>query len=201
MFISASFNNNSVGISFDKELKKKKILVNNKSILKKNLTKYSSKIIIFSPITMNLFYFSPSLRRKFLDEIIEKSFPEHKENLKKYENILKNRNKLLKKIKENNYVQDRENLDFWTKKLIDSAIIIYKYRRNLIDFIEKNIYRFDKYFDNKNVKIEFFYDSKINFSHFTENNKENFEKKLISEFEKHFKKNLELEIILARTTI
>jgi DNA replication and repair protein RecF len=198
MFISALFNENIVSISFDKEKKKKKFLVNSKSILRKKINLYSSKIIIFSPITMNLFYFSPSLRRKFLDEIIEKSFPEHKENLKKYENILKNRNKLLKKIKENNYVQDRENLDFWTKQLINSAIIIYKYRRNLIDFIEKNIYRFEKYFDNKNVKIDFFYDSKINFLDFSE---ENFEKNLISEFEKHFKKNLEVEIILARTTI
>jgi DNA replication and repair protein RecF len=199
MFISAIFNNNSVAISFDKKEKKKKILVNNKSILKKNLTKYSSKIIIFSPITMNLFYFSPSLRRKFLDEIIEKSFPEHKENLKKYENILKNRNKLLKKIKENNLKQDKENLDFWTKQLIDSAIIIYKYRKKIINFIEKNIYRFEKYFDNKNVKIDFFYDSKITIPYFE--NEKNFEENIKKQFEKHFQKNLDLEIILARTTI
>ncbi len=190
MFISGIFDKNQVSISFLKDDKKKKILINNKSTLKKNLTKYSSKTIVFSPITMNLFYFSPNSRRKFLDKIIEQSFPKHKENLKKYDNILKNRNKLLKKIKENNNIEDKKNLDFWTKQLIESAIIILKYRKDLINFITKNIDRFEKYFDNKDVKVEFLYESKINI----------FEENIKKQFEEHFEKNIDLEIILARTT-
>ena len=211
MFISGNFKNNLVWVSFEKEninyidnnpvrknSWKKKFLVNSKSILRKNLNKFSSKTIIFSPVTMNLFYLSPNLRRKFLDNIIENSFDDYKIYYKKFENILKQRNKLLKAIKEKK--EKIESLNFWDWELIKSIIIIYKYRKNLINFIKKDIWNLEKYFLNKNVKISFEYESKINLQN-PLLTKQNFSEIIKKELENYLKKNLDLEIILWRTTI
>jgi recombinational DNA repair ATPase RecF len=49
---------------------------------------------------MNMMYLSPSYRRDFLDDILSTSFPLYDKINKDYKNIVKNRNKLLKSIKE-----------------------------------------------------------------------------------------------------
>ncbi len=197
MFISWIFEN-EIAISFDLEEKKKKIFVNKNSTTKKNLTKNSSKTIIFSPNSMNLFYLTPSYRRKFLDNILHNCFESYKEHYKNFEKILKQRNKFLKWVLE--WKEDIKNIWFWNETYIKQTIQIYKYRKNLLDFYKKNLTSLEKYFLNKKIKLDLVYNSKINL--FGENlNNNNFEEKLTNFITKYFEKNLNLEKILARTTI
>jgi recombinational DNA repair ATPase RecF len=89
-----------LSLSYDSNLNKKNILLNKKKVTKKVLNENSLKICYFLPITMNLFYLGPKYRRDFLDEILSNSFPVYDDFLKKYDKVLKCRNKILKNISE-----------------------------------------------------------------------------------------------------
>jgi DNA replication and repair protein RecF len=84
------------------------------------------KVVLFSPIIMNMMYLSPSLRREFLDEILLKTFPDYKKILIDYKKILTSRNKILKNIREKK--SDISELEFWDNKFINLSTIIYNYR-------------------------------------------------------------------------
>jgi recombinational DNA repair ATPase RecF len=49
---------------------------------------------------MNMVYFSPNLRRDFLDDTLKSSYLEYDKLLKDYKKILKSRNSTLKAINE-----------------------------------------------------------------------------------------------------
>ena len=59
---------------------------------------------------MNLFYLSPKYRRDFLDEILQNVYSNYQKLLKSYENILKNRNKMLKSIFEEGEIYKKAGL-------------------------------------------------------------------------------------------
>jgi len=73
-------------------------LINNKKSTKKEFLDFAHSCVIFSPIVMNMFYLSPSLRRDFLDETLKSSYIEYEKLLKDYKKILKSRNSTLKAI-------------------------------------------------------------------------------------------------------
>ncbi len=198
LFISWIFEKNIASISYLKEENKKTYLLQTKKTTKKNLIENTSKSIIFSPWSMNIFYLWPKYRRKFLDDILQNNFWNYKKIYKNFKNILKKRNKILKAIKEEK--AEKKDIIFWNKNFIEESIKIYKYRKNLINFYKKNINNLKKYFLNKEVKIKFEYISKINLEN-KELNNDNFEKIIYNELEKYLKKNLDLEILLTRTTI
>ncbi|MDR1987720.1 MAG: hypothetical protein LBQ24_02975 [Candidatus Peribacteria bacterium] len=50
-------------------------MVNNKKTTSKNFFLKTYSCVIFSPISMNMVYLSPSLRRDFLDDTLKSSFP------------------------------------------------------------------------------------------------------------------------------
>ncbi len=58
------------------------------------------RAILFTPMEMNILYLGPSLRRDFLDEAILIAHPEFTKIKREYNLALKNRNSLLKQIRE-----------------------------------------------------------------------------------------------------
>lgn len=148
-----------ISVSFSKSDNRKKFFINKKSTIKSKLIEQSFPCVVFSPITMNMLYLSPSLRRDFLDKAIINAVPEYKKLLLNYNKILKSRNKLLKNIAEKK--SEKWELNFWNNQLIEAIIQIYKHRKDFILFIKEKIGKEEKYFPWKNFKIEFIYKSKI----------------------------------------
>lgn len=86
---------------------------------------------------MNILYLGPSLRRDFLDEAINLTYPEFTKVKREYTLALKNRNSLLKQIREG--TSTRDTLDLWDSLFIERAKNYYSYRRKLIEFIQERM--------------------------------------------------------------
>jgi len=186
-----------IAISYDKGIKKKKYIINWKNTTLQKIKDLTDKIVLFSPIIMNMMYLSPSLRRDFLDEILFKTFNDYKKIYNDYKKILISRNRVLKNIREKK--SEKYELDFWDNKFINLSTIIYNYRFWLATFLEENTKDFTKYFNNKINIFEFKYKSKINFDKKLnkKQNIENIKNQIIEKLEE----NIEKDIILATTNV
>ncbi len=186
-----------ISISYDKQTKKKKYLLNWKNSSKKKIFEYSDKVVSFSPIIMNMMYLSPNLRRDFLDEILIKTFTDYKKILSDYKKILISRNKILKNIKENK--SKKVELEFWDKKFINISTIIYNYRFWIDNFLKEHTKDFTKFFWNKIKNFNFKYISKIN-NNEKLNKKEKIEN-IKTQIKKYLIDNTDRDIILSTTNI
>ena len=107
---------------------------------------------------MNLMYESPSHRRDFLDAILCQVFPEYLKILQGYTLVLKQRNSLLKAIREGK--AQSSQLVFWNQKYIAGNKKIYEYRHKITQFYAEHISSLRGYFFGKIENIEFCYSSK-----------------------------------------
>lgn len=180
-------NENEISISYEKSSKKKKIILNKKATTKSKIGEYNDKSIYFSPLEMNLFYLWPSLRRDFLDNLISNTKIEYSKKLKAYENVIKNRNRVLKNIFEEK--SKKEEIKFWDEKMISLSKEIYAYRIKAINYFRENIKEFSEYFFWKVSCVEFEYKSKTDL--------ENIEYSI----KKYLDENLDRDIILKKTQI
>lgn len=89
--------------------------------------------VIFYPSDINMVTGAPSLRRWHLDLALAQIDYDYKKNLTVYEQILTARNRVLKTIREGRGTTDE--LDFWTKSLVDKGQIISTKRRDFFIFI------------------------------------------------------------------
>lgn len=128
-----------IKLSCNKEYKvvlnnEKKAFINDIEV--KNLKEYIgiNNVVMFSPNDLDLIYGSPSVRRKFLDINISQISKAYLNNLNEYKKVLKLRNEILKKEKIDNIL-----LNVTTKKLIEIAKEIIKFRYEFIKEINSNI--------------------------------------------------------------
>lgn len=91
------------------------------------------KMVLFWPEHLELVTSSPSVRRRFLDSVLVQVDREYRRNLQSYERGLRQRNRLLERIKEGE--ADRSQLIFWDQLLIKTGGYITDARGHLIDFI------------------------------------------------------------------
>ncbi len=106
--------------------KRKTIKVNSNSLKKiSDLLGYLN-IVIFSPEDLNLVKGSPSYRRKFIDLEISQISSYYKHLLNKYGQVLKQRNNLLKNIRERK--SSKEMLEVWDEQLIELGSKVIKKR-------------------------------------------------------------------------
>src|SRR5258708_6677771 len=113
----------------------KKLLVNG---VPKRLIDFSGnlKIVLFAPHDLDLVTSSPSLRRKFLDNILSLTNREYHRAILSYEKGLRARNKLLFRIREENL--SRTQLIFWNQLLIKNGNYISFCRKEFIEFVNDN---------------------------------------------------------------
>ncbi len=112
----------------------KKVFINNNEI--KVLKEYIgiNNVVSFSPNDLDIVYGTPSIRRKFLDLNISQISKQYINYLNDYKKVLKYRNDILKQ--EN---IDKILLDITTKKLIDLAKPIIKFRYEFIKELNDNL--------------------------------------------------------------
>ena len=113
----------------------KQLLINN--VLYKKISDFigNIKAIMFSPSDLNLVYGSKADRRQFLNTELSIINKKYIYEINKYNKILKERNEILK-----NYNNDKNViLNVITDELIECGKIIYKYREDFINNLNKYI--------------------------------------------------------------
>lgn len=111
---------------------KKKLLVNG---IPKRLIDFAGniKVTLFAPQDLDLVTSTPTLRRKFLDTVLSQVDREYRRSLGSYEKGVRQRNKLLFRIREEGL--SRSHLLFWNQLLIKNGNYISQKREELINFI------------------------------------------------------------------
>lgn len=95
------------------------------------------RTVFVSPFDMNLFYFAPSIRRDLLDDILERAFGQFRSVRRDYENIVRQRNAVLRKIREGEAT--KKDLTYWNKVFAEKAHIYHLYRMKWVTFLENHI--------------------------------------------------------------
>lgn len=91
------------------------------------------RVVYFGPEDLKIILNSPSIRREWLDYVLEQADKEYRRANLSYQKGLRQRNKLLEQIREQG--KPRGVLFFWDKLLIENGEIISKKREEFIDFI------------------------------------------------------------------
>jgi DNA replication and repair protein RecF len=123
--------------------------------------KYRSELpyrtVFLSPFDMNLLYFAPSLRRDYIDSILSRTYAQFPQVRREYERIMRQRNALLKKIREGEAKKD--DLDFWDKKFSEVASQYREYRMSYVDFVQDHFHIIQNFLPK--YTLSFRYSSKI----------------------------------------
>lgn len=114
---------------------RKKLLVNGISRRVVDFTG-NLKTVLFGPWDLDLVTESPSLRRRFLDNVLSQVDKEYRRASVAYERGLRQRNRLLYAIREEG--ASRQQLYFWDKTLIKNGNYISTKRDELINFINSS---------------------------------------------------------------
>ena len=134
---------------------KKAIFINDIKIKKLSELLGTINVVLFSPDDINILKEGPSKRRKFLDMMIGQIRPKYIYTLSNYLKILEERNNYLKQININNY--DENLLEIWDEKLSEYGELVYLYRKEFINKIEKIIKNIHNEITEDKEKIEIKY--------------------------------------------
>lgn len=121
-----------IGKSAPERIARKRMLVNG---VAKRLIDFAGnfRVALFGPWDLDLVTESPSLRRRFLDAVLSQVDREYRRASLSYEKGLRQRNRLLLRIREEGY--PRSQLLFWDKLLVKNGDYISGARGELIAFI------------------------------------------------------------------
>ena len=108
--------------------------------------------VLFRPEDIELVLGSPSIRRNYLDSVLEQVDREYRRSNLSYQKGLRQRNKLLEKIREGE--AERKQLLFWNKLLIKNGEIVTEKRRELIEFVNEE-------FKEKKLDLSLKYDNSV----------------------------------------
>jgi len=128
-----------VGESLIQKTQRKRLLVNGTP---KRLIDFAGnfKTVLFGPWDMDLLTGSPSHRREYLDHAISQIDREYRRAMLVYEKGLRQRNRLLWKIREGE--ASRNQLLFWDELLIKNGDYLNRRREEFIEFINAGNFQF-----------------------------------------------------------
>ncbi|MFC1649448.1 DNA replication/repair protein RecF [Patescibacteria group bacterium] len=123
-----------IGTNKYEKTPRKKLLLDGMS---KRLFNFAGRlrIVLFSPEDLDIVLESPSVRRKFMDSVLSLTDREYYRALLSYEKGLRQRNKLLWRIREEGLT--RSQLVFWDRLLIKNGGYITDQRQEFIDFVNE----------------------------------------------------------------
>lgn len=106
-----------------------------------------TKTVLFTPEDIELITGSPSQRRKYIDLVLFQTGIEYKRASNMYTKALRQRNRLLEMINEQNIGQGQ--IDYWTEKILENGMIIQNKRDEFFTFLKEVI---KEHGDDLNVK-------------------------------------------------
>lgn len=130
-----------VNAEFKSNKSKKQIKVNGVPRLVSSLVG-NFTCVLFTPEDMNMILGSPSIRRKYLDNVLSQTSKDYRKTLSNLNKAIKNRNKILEKI--NKEGRGREELPFWNETLLSLSGKIHEYRETLVTFVNEHISLYGK---------------------------------------------------------
>ncbi len=186
LFINTIVNKNNsinkIAINISK-IKNKSILLNGVSLKKLGDLLGTIYIVSFTPEDLGLIKQGPSTRRHFMDMELCQISNIYYYELKQYNQVLRQRNALLKKIKENSSLTD--TMFIWDEKLIEHGLNIVKFRQDFIEKISDIANKIHLSLTNNNENLKIVYKNNVN--------KDTFEKKL--------KNSLKKDIMFGATSV
>lgn len=122
---------------------KKKYLVNG---LGKRMTDFleNFRVVYFGPQDLEIIIDGPSVRRDWLDLVLEQADHFYRRSSLSYRKGLRQRNKLLEQIRGEG--KSRNTLFFWDKLLIENGNVITRKREEFINFLNEQPERFGRLF-------------------------------------------------------
>ena len=96
------------------------------------------RTVLFCPEHLSLIKEGPGERRNYLDIAISQLYPVYLKSLQKYNQILKQRNQLIRNAEEDRRTFD-STVEFWSAQLAHEAAVIAKYRYRYIKMAEEHI--------------------------------------------------------------
>jgi len=130
----------------------KKFLVNGVSKRRVDFAENFSAVL-FSPEDLDIIVASPSLRRKFLDNVLEQVDREYRLALTAYSKGIRQRNALLNIAREEGRRNEKQ-FEYWDHLVIENGEKITKKREEFIDFIntyEKEVFDFAAFYDKSTI--------------------------------------------------
>ena len=114
----------------------KKFLVNG---VAKRRVDFAGKLltVLFSPQDLEIIIESPSLRRNFLDEVLEQVDRNYRVALISYTKALRQRNALLELAKETGHRNEKQ-FEYWDNLVIENGSVITAKREELINFLNSS---------------------------------------------------------------
>lgn len=109
------------------------------------------RVVYFGPEDLKIILNSPSVRRQWLDSVLEQIDKEYKRANLSYQKGLRQRNKLLEQIRDEG--KPKGILFFWNKLLLENGEIISQKREEFINFINSQPHYFGQ--------IDVFYDKSV----------------------------------------
>ena len=158
-FIKANIKkrNRDINISFGYNKSKKEIKINGNPLQKISDLMGFVNVVIFSPEDLNLVKGSPRFRRKFLNLEISQVNPYYYHNQQKYNQVVKQRNMLLKDIRDKKKSADL--LFVWDQQLTDLGSRLIKKRLEVIDKLDLLAGLVHRRITDGLENLELFYDS------------------------------------------
>ncbi len=131
-----------------KRLSHKKYMVNGVS---KRRVDFTGSLVysLFLPVDLDIIVDSPSLRRRFLDDLLLQVDREYRVALIAYNKGLRQRNALLARTKEEG-IKNEKQFEYWNNFLIENGELITRKREDLITYINnftKDIFDFVIFYD------------------------------------------------------
>ncbi len=141
--------------SFGRENAFKKYLVN--GVSKRRIDFIGNfSAVFFLPVDLDIVIAGPSIRRNFLDEVLENTNREYRLAILEYTKALRQRNKLLEQAQEKGKREDMA-FEYWDETLIKNGQVITQKRADFIKFInsaQKDIFDFMTIYDHSIISKE-----------------------------------------------
>lgn len=111
--------------------------------------------VLFSPEELQLPFAAPRERRRFLNRLLIPLFPDHLRELRRLDNVIESRNKVLKRIQEKK--ASREELEFFDDALAESSVKVSDMRAKFFSDQQQEIVNNYRLISgsNMNLHIEF----------------------------------------------
>lgn len=135
--------------------KKKQIKINGLTISRLSELVGNLHVVLFYPEELGLVKGGPNLRRRFMDVALSQLRPAYYYTLGRYQRVVEQRNKLIKRIRLSGNRSLTDTMFVWNEKLADYGMELVQYR---IAFMERLTKLAQKaHFEASGEKLELFY--------------------------------------------
>lgn len=116
--------------------------------------------VLFTPQDIEIVTDTPSMRRKYINSILEKAHKEYRTALLRYEKALRQRNRMLHDQKVGKKEYKRSDYEYWENLLIENGAILHSFRASFVNYVNsftKEVFGFKMIYDHSVISIERLY--------------------------------------------